>query len=71
MWYNQQAPVVKWNAPEGKLQISLLLIHCGCWLAATIANVQIKSIIWNMQPKISFTDTISTESPGIEPLHLQ
>ena len=23
------------------------------------ANVQIKSIIWNMQPKISFTDKIS------------
>ena len=33
-----------------------------------IANVQIKSIIWNMQPKISFTDKIWAAP---EPLHLQ
>ena len=33
-----------------------------------IANVQIKSIIWNMQPKISFTDKIWA-APA--PLHLQ
>ena len=45
----------QFNSNTGEMMWPRDLQSVG-WAAA---NVQIKSIIWNMQPKISFTDKIS------------